>query len=127
MASVCCDKGGLKRITFKGLDGKRRTLRLGKRSEKYANDVRRHVAAILGSAGARLPLEQQTALWLADIEGELHSRLASAGLVISRESTAMTCLGASLDDCLAKRTDLKGGPARIRRGRRCVRLHKTPS
>lgn len=107
MASVCCDKGGLKRITFKSLDGKRRTLRLGKRSEKYANDVRRHVEAILASAGARLPLDQQTSLWVADIEDELHSRLASAGLVNPREAAAAQLLGAFAENYVNSRVDAK--------------------
>ncbi len=111
MASVCCDKGGLKRVAFKGLDGKRRSLRLGKRSEKYANDVRRHVEAILASAGARLPMDQQTAVWLAEIESDLHSRLASVGLVTPREVKAIdsTSFGAWIDRFRESRAHLKGG------------------
>lgn len=113
MASVCCDKNGLKRITFKGLDGQCRTLRLGKRSKKDANDIRQHVEAILASAGARLPLDQQTSLWLGDLDDELYSRFASVGLVNPRPETSSRstpigpALGCHLNDYLNRRTDMK--------------------
>ncbi len=107
MASVCCDEGGLKRVTFKGLDGKRRAVRLGKQSKKYANDVRRHVEEILSAAGARFSMDQQTASWLGDIDDDLHSRLASAGLVNPRETVAVQLLGAFAENYVSSRVDAK--------------------
>jgi integrase len=107
MASVCNDPNGRKRITFKGLDGVRRTLHLGKASERTAGDIRRHVNAILSDASADSALDPRTAEWLAKIGSELHKKLVAVGLVNPREAAAVVTLEQFLTEYVSRRTDVK--------------------
>ena len=79
MASVVTDPNGFKRVVFKGLDGKRRPIRLGKCSEKDAIAVAGHIeeivkATILGRAEPRATSE-----WLADLSSVLEAKLVAVG------------------------------------------------
>lgn len=107
MASVCNDPNGLKRITFKGLDGKRRTLRWGKCSTKIAKSVCGHVEEILSSTAASQPMALATAEWLGELPDDHYGRLVSAGLVNPREFENRTLLGGFLDAYRKRRTDAK--------------------
>lgn len=125
MASVANDPNGKRRVIFKGLDGRRRTIRLGTCSEKIANDVRRHVEAILSAAAADSAIDQRTADWLGKVSDDLHAKLVAAGLVTARVSSAIpetTLLGTFLESYIERRTDLK--PASILVIRQVIRCLK---
>lgn len=110
MASVSHDPGGKKRITFKGLDGKRRALYLGKCGKGNAETIRRHVDAILTAAMSLGTLAADTADWLGKIHPDLHAKLVNVGLTTARESTgnkSAALLGSFIDGYLARREDLK--------------------
>lgn len=109
MASVANDPRGFRRVLFIGLDGKRRTIRLGKVSEKIADAVARHIENIL-SAALHPPLAKETAAWLADQPDRFHAKLVKAGLVEPRKATGnddQQSLGPFLDSYIAKRVDAK--------------------
>lgn len=104
MALVCSDPNGRKRIAFKGLDGKRRSIHLGKSSERTANEVRRHVEAMLSDGAADSPLDPRTADWLSIIRDELHAKLQAAELVKPRVMITSITLAQFLDEYAARRT-----------------------
>ena len=85
VASVSKEPNGRYRIDFKGLDNLRRTVRLGKVSDKVAREVHRHVEVILACAAAGSPLDQRTAQWLGDLADAYHAKLVKAGLVHPRK------------------------------------------
>ena len=103
MASVANDPKGFRRVLFIGLDGKRRTIRLGKVSEKIADAVSRHIENILAAA-LHPPLAKETASWLADQPDKFYAKFVKAGLVNPREFISENhsqCLtGRQKVDCL---------------------------
>ncbi len=107
MAYVVNDPNNRKRVIFKGLDGKRRTIRLGKMARRDADAIAGHVDAILSAALSRSPIATKTAEWLGDIPDTMYAKLVAAGLVNPREVTAVDRLGEHLDAYFAKRTDMK--------------------
>ncbi len=109
MASIANDANGRKRIQFMGLDGKRRTLRLGKASKSVAARIAGHVENIVTAELRRQPIERDTAAWLGDLPETFYGKLVAVGLVSQRNVERADGLGKFLDDYLAKRTDLKGG------------------
>jgi integrase len=68
-----------------GIDGARRSIRLGKISRKDAEGIRRHVEALLASKISGQPIPQPTAAWLASLGEPLRGRLARVGLVEHQE------------------------------------------
>lgn len=110
MSSVIHDPGQKKRIAFKGLDGKRRVLYLGKAAKANAETVRRHVDAILTAAMSRGTLPEDTAIWLGEIHDDFHAKLVNVELVSPRQSVnapSPSLLGPFVDGYLAKREDIK--------------------
>lgn len=123
MASVCKDSGGTRRILFVAPDGSRKTIRLGKVDQRSAEQVARHVEALLAARIAGTPVPRETAVWLADLADVLHQRLARAGLTISRQEASRTLLGPMCDAYLARKTDIK--PASLLAVQQVVRNLKT--
>ncbi len=107
MASVINDPDNRKRVVFKGLDDKRRSIRLGKMARRDADSIARHVDAILVAELSRSPLAASTAEWLGAIPDAMHKKLAAVGLVHARGTVAAPTLGPFLDTYLARRDDAK--------------------
>ena len=84
MASIGSDANGYRRILFVAGDGSRKTVRLGKCSERDAEDVCRHIEDLVAANVNGQSLKLSTAAWLKDIGTTLHERLARTGLVDSR-------------------------------------------
>ena len=91
MASIANDPNGCRRLQFSDVDGKRRTVRLGKMTKKDAEAVRVKVESILGAQVSGQAIAQETARWVAQLGDKLHEKLAKVGLV---EARAVTALGA---------------------------------
>ncbi len=88
MASISKQPNGRRTIQFVGNDGKRRSIRLGKCSQRLAETVQvkvEHLAAAQATGGA---LDGETARWVAGIDDVLHARLAAVGLVHKRQRAA---------------------------------------
>lgn len=113
MASISNDPGGRRRILFVASDGTRKTIRLGKASQRDAESVCRHVESLLASATANQPIPQQTAAWLGGIGDVLRGRLAKVGLIAAPEPTVKATLGTFLAEYLAVRTDVKHSTTKI--------------
>lgn len=112
MASVSHNKQtGRRCVQFKGVDGTRKTLRLGKMSAREADSVRIKVEALLASRISGMPLDREMASWLGAIPGDFFSRLAAVGLVERREGDASggTRIGVFINRYIAGRHDQKPG------------------
>jgi integrase len=111
MASISNQPGGKRTVQFMGLDGKRRSIRLGKTSKAIAETVSAHVQAILNAADAGITVDPKTTVWLSEIGDELHSKLAKVGLVHPRgtESSLVNTVAALVQRYRDSRSHLKGG------------------
>jgi len=110
MATIGNDSNGRKRILFVDGDGKRRTLRLGKGTRHWAEQIRTHVEALVISKLLGLPPERQTAAWLAGVGDAFHRRLAAVGLVQPKATPGMVSLAAFINEYLTQRqSDVKAG------------------
>jgi hypothetical protein len=105
MASIAKDPGGRRRILFVAPDRKRKTIRLGKVSQRTAESVKLRVEHLVAAAIHGHALDAETARWLADIPDELANKLARVGLVPKREQAV---LGPYLRSYFEKRIDVKG-------------------
>jgi len=107
MATIGTEPNGTRRILFVAADGSRKTVRLGKCSQRDAEQVCRHVEALATASIHTQPVPRETAVWVRGIGHKLHDRLARAGLVEAREQPGKLLLGAFIDGYIAQRPDLK--------------------
>ncbi len=106
MASISHDGAGRRRIQFM-LDGKRRTIRLGKCSAKQSQMFRTHVEAIVSASITSSVPDDETSRWLAKLDDTMHARLASVGLVKARHGRDCPTVADFIDGYIAQRNDLK--------------------
>ena len=109
MASIANDPGGRRRILFVNPKGERKAVRLGKVSRRAAEAVKFRVEQLLAAKLTGHAIEADTARWLAERGPAMLDKLASVGLVPSRDDKAneSTTLGMFFDEYIAGRTDLK--------------------
>ena len=86
MASISRDDNGNCLLQIVGPDKVRRSVRLGKMTQKQADQVRLRVEAIDASRRAKLPLDPDAASWLGGIGDDLAKKLAAVGLIPERRS-----------------------------------------
>lgn len=84
MASLNREPNGHYTIQLVCADTKRRSIRLGPVNKKTAEAVKTRVEAIHTSAVANLPMEAETAAWVANIGDDLAEKLAAVGLIPNR-------------------------------------------
>ncbi len=91
MASIGTDSNGHRRILFVDpADGKRKTIRLGKASQKQAESFKLKLEALVSSAIRGDGLDDETSRWLAAMSDGLYARLAAVGLVNRRKGNQTT-------------------------------------
>ena len=118
MATLTREANGRKVVQAYGRDGRRRSIRLGDVSDRYAESVRLMVhdletAAKIGQTPARPTLE-----WVQGLDARLLDKLARAQLIDAREDVE---LGAFLDSYIESRIDVKGATATVYgHTRRCL-------
>ena len=100
-------RADLRRVVFKGLDGIRRPIRLGKCSEKDALNVDNHVEEIITTSMLGRPVARATGEWLADMPLKMEAKLVAVGLIHPREAANRVTLGKFLDAYLQRRSDVK--------------------
>lgn len=105
------DKGEtLRTIQFKGIDGKRRSIRLGTLPESDVSDIRDKVALLETYAKNERSPDRITAAWLGSIDDSIYDKLAAGGLAEPRPSTKparRATLAKFLDSFIAKQADKK--------------------
>jgi len=107
MASIAKHKNGTRRILFVALDGKRPTIRLGKKSLEFAREVKNKVEKLLEAKILKRAMPTELAEWVADLEPWLAKKLARVGLIPDHEATSESTLGEFLTTYIDGRTDLK--------------------
>jgi hypothetical protein len=112
MASVI-SHGDTWRIGFTGLDRKRRTMYVGKCSEWNAHELRQLVERILEAAALGESLDAKTESRIAALPDTTYEKPVGVALVNPRVKRDAEKLGAFLDRYIERRTDLKGGDARV--------------
>lgn len=109
MASIANDPGGVRRLLV-AVDGRRKTVRLGKIPKKQAEAVRRHVEALASSRIDGSTPPDETSRWLAGVSDTLRGRLVRAGLARPRRSPASATVGDVIDLYVEKKfPTLKAG------------------
>ena len=104
MASITREANGRRTIQFVGLDGKRRSLRLGKVSQRHAEGFKTKIESLLAAhIGGQAP-EAEISRWLAALPSPLHRRLAALGLA---EARAEGTLQPFITGYVASRADVK--------------------
>src|SRR5262249_50564028 len=96
---------------FMAQDGKRKTIRLGKVSQRIAEEVRGKVEALNAAAVARVSWDAETAKWVAGLGAVLADKLSAVGLIPRRDCWTLR-LGDFLEGYIARRTDVD--PATVR-------------
>ena len=111
MASISTDsKTGLKRLIFTGLDGKRRSIHLGKVSDRTAQAMNRCVEGLLDAALAGQAPSAQTTAIVESLSPLMEGKLVKAELIFAKEQSAPLTLGGFLAAYLERRGgDVKGG------------------
>jgi integrase len=104
MASISRDPNGRRRIQFVAADGKRKSIRLGKVSQRIAEEIRVKVEALNAAVITGCPVDHETAQWVARLGEDLARKLSAVGL-IPRRSAAK--LGAFLEAYIVQRSDVK--------------------
>ncbi|MEN1704603.1 MAG: tyrosine-type recombinase/integrase [Planctomycetota bacterium] len=104
MASITNESNGRKTIQFVGIDGIRRSVRLGKVSKSAAEMTKLRIERIVAAKRLGEPVDPETARWLQSVDGMLASRLANAGLI---ERSTIITLGELVEGYITRRTDLK--------------------
>ena len=112
MASIGCDSGGRRRVLFVASDGKRKTVRLGKVSQRTAESVKYRVEQLLEVLIFSRPMGADLAAWVTDLEPQLADRLARVGLIPRVEAKAAT-LGPFLGSYVKSRADVKASTATV--------------
>jgi len=105
VASITNDGGGRRRIQFVDTEGNRRAIRLGKVSERRAEEVKFRVERILEAKITGFAIEAEAARWIAELPDALADKLARVKLIPSR--TPATTLGPFLDAYMKLRSDVK--------------------
>lgn len=105
MASITCDKKGFRRIVFKDTTapGGRRTIALGDLNKKAAEGIRTHVEHLITAKQYSLPLNTETAGWLAKIGDILHGRLVNACLAETRVAPPAVTIADIIDTFTTRR------------------------
>ncbi len=114
MASISKQSGGRRTIQFVASDGRRRSIRLGKCSQKTAEAVRVKVEHLAAAVNHITLVDDETARWVEALDSVMYDRLVAVGLVAPREQTAaetMT-LAQLIDQYIAARQSMKPGTRR---------------
>jgi len=104
MASISKQPRGRRTIQFVGADGRRRSIRLGKVSQRQAEAVKVKVEQLVAAAISGHAVDAETSRWVAGLDEVLADRLAAVGLIPQRENVT---LGPFIDAYIESRHDTK--------------------
>ena len=111
MASISKEPAGRRSIQFVAGDGRRRSIRLGKVTQRMAEAVKLRVELLSAAIQSGHATDDETARWLATIDHRLNAKLAAVGLVARRQSAT---LAAFLDSYVKSRGDVGIDGHRVR-------------
>ncbi len=85
MASITREANGRRLIQFVAGDGKRKSIRMGKVTQRLAEEVKVKVEALNAAAISGHAVDDEVARWLAKLDHVMAEKLAGVGLVPRRE------------------------------------------
>jgi integrase len=97
-------RNGRRSIQFYDPNGIRKTVGLGKVTQKQAEGVKAKVEALCEAANTSFPLDDEVSQWLAKLGAAMLKKLTAVGLVPKRASAT---LGPFIDEYVASRIDVK--------------------
>lgn len=107
MASIANDPGGRRRILFVDPSGERKTIRLGKVSQRHAEGVKVRIELLLASKLTGQAIDLATAQWVSVLEPTMTDKLARVGLIVKKPPKTTMTLKAFIDEYVAGRSDIK--------------------
>ena len=107
MASISRQPNGRRTVQFIAPDGKRRSIRLGKVTQRIAETVKLRVELLVAAKLAGHAIDDETARWLAGLDETMTDKLAAVGLVPKREPASITTVAGFLTEYVSRRTDVK--------------------
>lgn len=116
MASVSKDSAGNVRILFTDASRKRRAVYLGKVPKKIAESIKTKVEHLVSAAASRMPLDTETATWVAAVGDDLAGKLAAVGLIPPRTSSTLRAFLAEYQRGRATDGHTKPGTLTVLRG-----------
>ena len=111
MASLSTEKNGCHVVQVSCVDGKRRSIRLGRCQLRYAESMRISIHELEAAALSGQPISPATARWLKTVQGPIHARMVKAGLCQPREDQLVGKLTRAVmcDAYIERRSDLRAG------------------
>jgi len=97
VSSITSRPNGHQWIQFRGLAGKRQTLRLGKVTREAASTIKGRVDRLLAAQAMQQAPDLETARWVGSLSVKLHAKLAALGLVEPRAVATLTELFAAFE------------------------------
>ena len=107
MASISRQPNGRRTVQFIAPDGKRRSIRLGKVTQRIAETVKLRVELLVAAKLAGHAIDDETARWLAELDDRMTDKLAAVDLVPRREPDPLTTLVGFLKEYVDRRVDVK--------------------
>ncbi len=117
MASLIRDSGGRKRVQFFDREGERRTVRLGRVSQRWAESALGKIEKLVADSFEGTGHDPEVAKWVADLPRLLHRRVVRVGLVAPRiedEAAPEVTLGTLVEKFL-KRSSGKASTGKVYR------------
>jgi integrase len=90
MASISRGPNGRRTIQFVAADGKRKSIRLGKVSQRVAEEIKVRVEVLNAAVITSCPVDSETAQWVAKVGSDLAAKLAAVGLIAPRQTASAT-------------------------------------
>jgi integrase len=115
MASIGNDKNGKRRILFVAPDGKRKTIRLGKCSQRDAESFKYRVENLLSARIQGREPGRDDANWLDRLPDKMHTKLSKSGLINPRDGSGIPTVANFVERYIQKRADVKPGTRTIYR------------
>jgi len=104
MASITRQANGRRIIQFNDANGNRKTIRLGKITQRSAEAMKIRVENLICAAITNHTMDDETARWVASLDEIMVDRLAAAGLIPRRDSMKLKSF---LDAFIESRCDTK--------------------
>ena len=93
--------------------GSRKSIRLGKISQRNAEAIKVKVEALIEASVAQTSWDNETATWVRKLDPKLHDKLTQVGLVDQRPEAEQVALGAFIDGYIKGKSDVKPGTKEV--------------
>jgi len=103
MASISQQKNGRRIIQFVGRDGKRRSIRLGKISQRNAEGIKIKIEALNSCLISGQPIDGDTSKWVSSLDDVMSKKLSNVGLIAERNSSTLMQF---IDGYIDSKTDI---------------------